>query len=108
MALRPPRPCRVFACGHLTPCPVHPFQSRQSRWLGRGHAASRGYGWSWQQQRRRALIRDGYRCGCGALATQVDHVVAKRDGGTDALENLQSLCPDCHGRKTGREGQARR
>jgi 5-methylcytosine-specific restriction protein A len=40
---------------------------------------------------------------CGAPATDVDHVVPRRLGGRDALDNLQPLCHACHSRKTNRE-----
>jgi len=30
----------------------------------------------------------------------VDHIVDKRAGGTDSLDNLQTLCVSCHSRKT--------
>jgi len=36
-------------------------------------------------------------------AHHVDHVVAKRQGGTDALDNLQALCHSCHSKKTASE-----
>ena len=36
-------------------------------------------------------------------ATEVDHRVPKSRGGTDAWENLQSLCKACHSRKTAQE-----
>jgi 5-methylcytosine-specific restriction enzyme A len=36
-------------------------------------------------------------------ATDVDHIVAKRDGGQDADNNLQALCHACHSRKTNVE-----
>jgi 5-methylcytosine-specific restriction endonuclease McrA len=42
-----------------------------------------------------ALIRDGGVCvveGCKQPATRVDHIVARKDGGLDALSNLRSLC----------------
>jgi 5-methylcytosine-specific restriction endonuclease McrA len=38
---------------------------------------------------------DGYRCvvpGCNAPAVVVDHIVPRREGGSDALQNLRSLC----------------
>jgi len=33
-------------------------------------------------------------------ATDVHHIVAKRDGGEDSEENFQSLCHSCHSKKT--------
>jgi 5-methylcytosine-specific restriction protein A len=42
-------------------------------------------------------------------AREVDHVVALVNGGTDALENLQGLCLECHADKTRADlGQAER
>ena len=38
--------------------------------------------------------------GCGQPSTQVDHIIERRDGGTEARTNLQALCTACHGRKT--------
>jgi 5-methylcytosine-specific restriction protein A len=98
-------PCRIAACPNLQPCPQHP---PQGRWEGRGSSAARGYGYAWQQLRTQVLARDGFRCACGAPATQVDHVVPKVQGGTDHPGNLASRCNACANTKTGREGQARR
>jgi len=39
---------------------------------------------------------------CGARATDVHHVVAKRNGGMDTHDNLRSLCHACHSRRTGK------
>jgi 5-methylcytosine-specific restriction protein A len=36
-------------------------------------------------------------------ATDVDHIINKANGGTDKLENLQSLCKKCHRTKTANE-----
>jgi len=36
-------------------------------------------------------------------ATQVDHKTPVALGGTDDWSNLQSICDDCHARKTARE-----
>lgn len=33
-------------------------------------------------------------------ATEVDHIVALVNGGADDVDNLQSLCADCHKDKT--------
>jgi len=44
-------------------------------------------------------------CGCGAEATDVDHMMPHRGdpGLMYANENVQSLCHECHSRKTARE-----
>lgn len=57
---------------------------------------------AWQKLRARVLARDGHRCqACGASAPlQVDHIVPRQHGGSDALSNLQTLCQPCHQRKT--------
>ena len=41
--------------------------------------------------------------GCNDAASEVDHKVAKRHGGTDDWDNLQSLCKPHHSAKTMRE-----
>jgi 5-methylcytosine-specific restriction protein A len=33
-------------------------------------------------------------------ATEVDHIVALINGGTDHIDNMQPLCADCHAVKT--------
>ena len=35
-----------------------------------------------------------------ARAKEVDHIIPLHKGGTDAYENLQGLCKDCHDEKT--------
>ena len=55
----------------------------------------------WKRARAAALRRDDRKCvRCGAPATNVDHIrdVAKGGAALD-LENLRSLCGDCHGRR---------
>lgn len=67
------------------------------------------YGKHWPAIRKRILTRDNWQCQrCGRVLgsryeAQVDHVVAKRDGGDDSESNLQSLCLSCHGRKSRQE-----
>ncbi|MHB0886869.1 MAG: HNH endonuclease [Bacillota bacterium] len=39
----------------------------------------------------------------GRPATDLDHRVSKRKGGTDDPANLQALCHQCHSAKTARE-----
>lgn len=72
----------------------------------RGSAYSRGYGGrTWATLRRMAIVRDCSTCQkCGRVVEgqdcHIDHIVAKRHGGTDSLENLQVLCRRCHQSKT--------
>jgi 5-methylcytosine-specific restriction endonuclease McrA len=47
------------------------------------------------------LKRDGYKCAlCGNTAQntilEVDHIIAKCNGGTDEENNLRTLCHDCN------------
>jgi 5-methylcytosine-specific restriction protein A len=37
------------------------------------------------------------------IATEVDHIVPKSQGGTDDDDNLQAICSPCHKTKTGSE-----
>lgn len=73
--------------------------SRESR-----HA--RGYGTAWDKLRKRILTRDKHLCqpckdkGRLTAAKQVDHIKSKANGGTDAEDNLQSICIPCHNDKT--------
>ena len=59
--------------------------------------------------RESVLRRDRYLCvaclaaGRPTPATQVDHVIPLSAGGTDAMDNLQSLCDACHEAKTRRD-----
>lgn len=61
-----------------------------------------GYGYAWQRLRLAHLLAEPMCRECGAKATDVDHIVPRRQGGTDAAPNLQSLCHSCHSRKTDR------
>ncbi len=65
---------------------------------------SRGYGGTWLKRRARVLKRDNYLCQCRhckaasrvLIATEVDHVIPKTQGGTDDDANLQSINGECH------------
>lgn len=65
------------------------------------------YGPNWENQRQRARQRDGYRCQvCGILENNRSHHVHHRTPfrffttflQANQLENLVTLCPDCHRR----------
>lgn len=71
---------------------------------------ARGYGSSaWKRIRLQVIARDGGMCRiCGRLVTgrgDVDHIVPKARGGTDALDNLQYVHVECHSRKTVSENR---
>ena len=67
---------------------------------------ARGYGSDWVRLRKQVLSRDRHLCqpcikaGRPALATEVDHICAKAEGGTDDMANLQAICSPCHKAKT--------
>lgn len=60
----------------------------------------------WAYIKRQALIRDKYTCKkCGFKdkeIMEVDHIKEKVLGGKDTIENAQTLCPNCHTKKTNR------
>lgn len=71
--------------------------------LPKGPGAAHYRSAAWRQLRRRILQRDPICRACGrAKATDVDHVLPRRAGGTDHESNLIGLCHPCHSRKTAR------
>lgn len=78
-------------------------------WRHEGSRHARGYGREWDKLRAQALGRDKYLCqpclqtNRVTPATQVDHKQARAAGGTDDLDNLQSICGPCHDAKTAKE-----
>lgn len=69
--------------------------------------------WQWRLRRREVYERDKWLCqdcGCKCLGSkdskahpkrkiQAHHVVSRRNGGSDDLENLVTLCMSCHQRR---------
>jgi len=86
---------------------------RPSRSPARGQqerptAAARGYcSASWRRTRLAVIARDMGICQlCGLLVTgspDIDHIVEKSKGGTDALSNLRTCCKACHSKRTARD-----
>lgn len=111
--------CRAPGCREITRdglCPRHraapPLMTIAPRpaEAERPNAAARGYcSATWRRTRSYVLARDCYVCSCCGVpvgkAGHVDHVVPKAQGGDEADENLQLLCPSCHSRKTAHETQ---
>jgi len=57
---------------------------------------------NWTSIRQIVLERDGHRCKrCGSISRllQVDHIISLSRGGTNRLDNLQTLCLKCHSLK---------
>ena len=54
----------------------------------------------WKTIRNLVLERDKSKCECGAIATQVHHLIYT-EWGQEPLNNLISVCQDCHNIKHG-------
>lgn len=70
----------------------------------------------WSSRRKKVLERDGYKCAnCGEPDNrnlEVHHIVPLKDGGSNKLSNLKTLCLDCHSAihnktKTAGQGNAK-
>lgn len=98
------RPCGAPACPALVEsglCPEHKLKYNRQR----GSSWKRGYSAGWKKIRDAVLAEEPNCRECKAAgrlvrAIQVDHIVRRRDGGTDERSNLRPLCLQCHGRKT--------
>jgi 5-methylcytosine-specific restriction enzyme A len=116
MAFSPLYPCRHYACKELLSirgfCEIHIKDASGWNKSSRKSATERGYGWEWTKLRKQIMQRDNGLCRpCLArhlviYATEVDHIVPKSKGGTDAESNLQAICKKCHQLKTNKEGRA--
>ena len=109
MPRTPRRPCRFPGCPNLCESGVYCREHRQySTDRVRGGADARGYNAEWRRARKTFLQKHPLCAECrknGRLtpATVVDHIIPHR--GDRKLfwdeNNWQSLCKDCHDRKTG-------
>lgn len=111
MPQKPPHPCAFPGCPNLIRsgqyCMEHEKQIARAYDAGRGSASSRGYGSKWRGVRGAYLARHpicadpfGVHGAVVVLATQVHHIKPRREGGSDADENLKALCAACHSRIT--------
>lgn len=116
---RPNKPCRRLGCNILTRnangyCEAH--QSDAAPWQQSKSSAERGYGSKWRKLREIVLRRDAGICRCPEcekagrvrIATEVDHIRPKAEGGTDDLSNLRAIAKSCHKAKTQAEAKRAR
>ena len=74
-------------------------------WVKQPDTDRRLSGWAWQQLRARWLAEHPLCVRCEAkgrtvVATSLDHILPRSQGGTDDASNLQGLCATCHTTKT--------
>ena len=113
MPQAPLRPCLVNGCAELVKagrCDAH-ARDRERQYDRRRPRSDALYdSAAWRRFRIAYLSRNPLCAACLAAgkvvpATEVDHVVNRRDGGPDYEEsNLQALCVRCHARKGARDG----
>lgn len=58
--------------------------------------------WEWEIKRLKVFARDDDTCrSCGSKENlEADHIIPVALGGCEDLDNLQTLCYDCHKKKT--------
>lgn len=103
-------PCRAPGCTALSRpgsgyCQDH--SRTHSTSAQRGSSTEQGYGATWRkfrlmQLRREPLCEDCLEAGRVTEATDVHHIVPKRDGGEDSFDNVKSLCHSCHSKRTAK------
>ena len=73
----------------------------------RGTRQERGYGAGWQRIRLAVLNQEPLCRVCQGIATEVDHILPRADGGGYEIENLQGICKPCHSKKTVQDVKVR-
>ena len=106
MPTLPASACSVRTCPRRAVkggrCAEHQRQEARAFDQQRGTRQERGYGSEWQRIRKAHLEIEPECRHCGATATDVDHIVSKKHGGSNEHDNLQSLCHKHHSVKTRR------
>jgi 5-methylcytosine-specific restriction protein A len=104
MPSRPASPCLQPGCPVLSTSPRCAQHTRPAVVAYRGSSTQQGYGYGWRRLRAAVLLRDPLctAVGCSAPSTDADHIVPRRQGGADSLDNLAGMCHRCHSSKTAR------
>jgi 5-methylcytosine-specific restriction protein A len=113
MPYRPKRPCSHPGCPKLTDgryCAEHAKEvaKRYERYQ-RDPAVKKRYGRTWKRIRDRyiaahPLCEQCEKHGRITPAEEVHHIKPLSQGGTNAVDNLMSLCTSCHSEITACEG----
>lgn len=102
------RPCPARGCSRLTRggrCDVHRKEQRQQADTKTPEERAFYSSAAWQKIRAAQLQREPLCRTCReegrplTPASTADHIVPRRQGGSDLPENLQSQCGPCHQRK---------
>ena len=92
--------CADCGKGRATNSPIPAFHDRCFKCVGKFKQRNRRIS---ERRRLQVFARDGYRCvNCGCAEVDwlcIDHIHPVVEGGTKAIDNLQTLCFDCNERK---------
>ncbi len=109
MAEKHYRACRVPGCPGVTQgryCEAHADRETNQRGVRRSTAGRNLYkDRRYQKARRQYLAANPWCAMCGAIATDLDHIIPHR-GDLRLfwdMNNWQGLCKSCHSKKTARE-----
>ena len=95
-----PRGHPAFTGAHCLQCAAAGKAAADAR---RPNSVLRGYGTDWKKLRAEMMPKGTLCRVCGRVASHLDHIVPRAQGGTDSPRNLQPLCWSCHSRKTASE-----
>jgi len=88
-------PSTRYCAKHLRVYP-RPIDARPS-------SAQRGYDAEWRKIRAAYLSQHPFCVVGGERATEVDHIVSLKDGGSNDWDNLRSYCKHHHSRRTAHD-----
>lgn len=106
MRPRPSRPCAHPTCPDLATTGTSHCEHHQPEPWHHPNRIPLPPGWN--RLRRRHLRHEPACRTCGQPATDVDHIIPRSQGGSDADWNIQSLCAVHHAEKTAAEAAAAR